>query len=108
MQAVLINSDVVSSNLDQGEVYNIFLVIYWRSVLLPRISEYPEKTTDLLYGVHLAMSCFELTTLVVIYTDCMGSCKSYYHVITTTTAPNCIPIRSFINILNFPSLLIHS
>jgi hypothetical protein len=30
---------------------------------------------------------FELTTLVVIGTDCTGSCKSNYHTITTTTAP---------------------
>jgi hypothetical protein len=28
---------------------------------------------------------FELTTLVVIDTDCTGSCKSNYHTITTTT-----------------------
>ena len=30
---------------------------------------------------------FELTTLVVIGTDCTGSCKSNYHAITTTVAP---------------------
>jgi hypothetical protein len=30
---------------------------------------------------------FELTTLVVIGTDCTCSCKSNYHTITTTTAP---------------------
>jgi hypothetical protein len=30
---------------------------------------------------------FELTTLVVIGTNCTGSCKSNYHTITTTTAP---------------------
>ena len=30
---------------------------------------------------------FELTTLVVIGTVCIGSCKSNYHIITTTTAP---------------------
>jgi hypothetical protein len=30
---------------------------------------------------------FELTTLVVIGTDCTGSCKSNYHRITTTAAP---------------------
>ena len=30
---------------------------------------------------------FELTTSVVIGTDCIGSCKSNYHTITTTTVP---------------------
>jgi hypothetical protein len=37
--------------------------------------EYPET-------VHLALAWFELTTLAVIGTDCIGSCKSNYYTIT--------------------------
>jgi hypothetical protein len=33
---------------------------------------------------------FELTTSVVIGTDCIGSCKFNYHAITSTTAPQTI------------------
>jgi ABC-type microcin C transport system permease subunit YejB len=40
--------------------------------------EYPEKITDklyhiMLYQAHLALAGFELTTLVVIGTDCIGT-----------------------------------
>jgi hypothetical protein len=35
--------------------------------------------------VHLTMSRIWTYTLVVIGTDCVGSCKSYYHTIMTTT-----------------------
>jgi hypothetical protein len=41
----------------------------------------------MLYGLHLAMNGFELIALMVIGTDCTGSCKSNYHTITTMTTP---------------------
>jgi hypothetical protein len=36
----------------------------------------------------------QLTTLVVTGTDCIGSCKSIYHMITTTTAHNNMHVLS--------------
>ena len=66
-----------------------------------RKPEYPDKTTNLpsvtdhikLYRVHLAWAGFELTTFVVIGTDCIGSYKANYHTITTVTTPHCIRIK---------------
>ena len=61
-----------------------------------RKPEDPEKTNDLpqvtdkLYHTMLYTSpCagFELTTSVVIGTNCIGSCNSNYHMITSTTTP---------------------
>ena len=70
--------------------FNNISVISWRSALLV------EKTTDLLqltdkFYDRMYTSPweeFQLTTLVVIDTDYIDSCKSNYHTITTTTIPN--------------------
>ena len=63
---------------------------WWRKL------QYPEETVDMsqvtdklshiiLYLVHLAWAGSVLTILVCIGADCTGSCKSNYHMITTTT-----------------------
>ena len=70
-----------------------------------RKPEYSEKTTDLLqvtdklYHMYaFAWAGFELTTLVVIGTDCIGSFKSKYHTFTTTTVPYAFIDPSYINV----------
>ena len=76
--------------------FNNISVIFWRSVLLMEETQYQGKTTDLpqvtdkVYHIMVYTSPwagFELSTSVVIVTDCTCSCKSNYHTITATTRP---------------------
>jgi hypothetical protein len=80
------------------------IIISWRSVLFVEETRVPGenhqpyiKTLTNLYHIilywefeyispWLAWAGFELTTLMVIGTDCIGSCKSNYNTITATTA----------------------
>jgi hypothetical protein len=77
--------------------FNSTSVISWRSILLartgvhgenhgPAVSHWQTLSHVMLYQVHLVWAGFELTTLVVIGTDCIDIYKSNYHTITTTTA----------------------
>ena len=53
---------------------------------------------------------FELTTLLVIATDCTGSCKSNYHTTMTRTAPIVVgysSVCSVYHLLSLPVVVLH-
>jgi hypothetical protein len=64
--------------------FNNILVISCRSVLLLEEIGVHGEIIDLLhillYRVHPTGAGFELRMLVVIATDCIGSCRSNYHI----------------------------
>jgi len=102
------NTKIDSLYIKSGKSYNVCLFVYlmgfdatfnnisvisWRSVLLVKEIRGPGENqcqvTAKLYHIMLytsPWSRFELTTSVVIGTDCIGSCKSNYHKIMATTA----------------------
>ena len=76
--------------------FNNISAISWRSVLLveetgvPWEKHRPAVSHWQIYHIMLytsPWSRFELTTSVLIGTDCIGSCRSNYHTITATTVP---------------------
>ena len=86
-------------NLAFIAVFNNISVMSRRSVLLVEETGVPGENHRtaaihwqiyhiLLYRVDLDWPGFELTTLMVIDTDCIDSCKSNYHMITTTMVPS--------------------
>jgi hypothetical protein len=79
--------------------FNNISVISWRSVWLmeetgvlgenhwPVASHWQTLSHSIVSSTPRHERVFELTILVVIGTDCIGSCKFNYHTITTMTAP---------------------
>ena len=79
-------------------IFNNISVISWRSVLLLLMEETGVPGENHRHvAIHWQTSSHNVvsstprderdSTLVVIGTDCTGSCKSNHHAITTTTAP---------------------
>ena len=70
--------------------FNNISAISWLSVLLVEETGNTKRkppTCRKSLTNFITSAGFELTNLVVIGTDCTGSCKFNYHTITTTTAP---------------------
>ena len=105
-----------------NDTFNNISVISWWSILLveevvvPGENHWPAQITDklyhiILYQVHLVWEGFELPTLVIISTDCIGNCKSNYHKITiTTTSTGCFKERwdIFLNLVRRILFLCHA
>jgi hypothetical protein len=78
---------------NNGLVYGFMSVMSWRTVLLVEETGAPGETTELplvtdkfnrimLHWVHLAWAGSELTTLMIICTECIDRCRFNCHTIT--------------------------
>jgi hypothetical protein len=76
--------------------FNNISDILWLSVLLveetgvPGENHWPVASNWQTLSHNVVWTGFKLITVVVIGTDCTGSCKSNYHTITTTTPNNSV------------------
>ena len=73
-------------------------------------STWPHSLTNyhiMVHQVYLVKAGFELTTLMVICIDSIGSCKSNYYAITTTTTPIFLPLLEYRSYLQTHWLFIY-
>ena len=86
---------VLNATFNNISIYkNGYHFYWWRKTGEPRENHQPVASHEQTWSHKVCIertspwTGFELITLVVIGTDCTGSCKSNYHTIMTTTTPH--------------------